>query len=136
MTAEGRLRHVTLKIARAKEHEADLNSRLGDFLSGQPYRVGVKGEQESRRPVYFVKSAASIPDTIPLVAGDAIQNLMSALDHLAYQLVCRATNDAPPRPGRIYFPIADDAQKYDSQKRGKMQGVNDAVLQALDDLKP
>ncbi len=61
---------------------------------------------------------------------------MSALDHLAYQLVCSDTGDNPPNPNWIYFPIADDAAGYESKKRGKMAGASDETLLAIDELTP
>jgi hypothetical protein len=71
-----------------------------------------------------------------LIAGDAIQNLMSALDHLAYQLVCKDTADNPPKPGNIYFPIADDRAKYDRKKQDKMQGAPPTTIAEIDALQP
>jgi hypothetical protein len=71
-----------------------------------------------------------------LTAGDAIQNLMSALDHLAYQLVCKDTADNPPQPSRIYFPIADDRAMYDGIKQRKMQGATPATIAAIDAIQP
>jgi hypothetical protein len=71
-----------------------------------------------------------------LIAGDAIQNLMSTLDHLAYQIVCSDTADNPPKPDRIYFPISDDAAKYERIKRGKIEGARQETFDAIDTLKP
>jgi hypothetical protein len=135
-TLDERLRHITLKLARAKEHQAELNRLLSTFLGTAPYKVATKRHPENRKLIYYVASAELVPDSIPLVAGDAIQNLMSTLDHLAYQLVCRDTTDQPPNPGWIYFPIADDAATYDSKKGGKMQGARAATVSAIDALRP
>jgi len=71
-----------------------------------------------------------------LIAGDAIQNLMTTLDHLAYQVVCNDTGDAPPNPNWIYFPIADDAAKYEAKKHGKMKGASQKTFDVIDTLKP
>jgi hypothetical protein len=71
-----------------------------------------------------------------LIAGDATQNLMGALDHLAYQLVCSDTGDAPPNPSRIYFPILDDAAKYEAKKREKIEGASQDTIKAIDNIKP
>ena len=61
---------------------------------------------------------------------------MSALDHLAYQLVCAATNDAPPKPGPIYFPIRNTFDEYEAQKGRKVQGAHPDTIIAIDALKP
>jgi hypothetical protein len=135
-SVEERLRHVVLKIKRAKEHSAELQRQLRSFLESKPYKVGYKHDPVSRKLIYYVTSVDATPDCLPLIAGDIIQNLMSALDHLAYQIVCRDTNDNPPNPNWIYFPIADDLQKYEAKKTGKMQGASAATFAAIDVLKP
>lgn len=134
-TFEDRLRHVALKIKRAKEHAAQLDEHLQAFLATSPYKVEVRRDH-LMRPVYFLASVESVPDVIALVAGDALQNLMAALDHLAYQLVCKDSNDQPPCPSRIYFPFADDKATYDGRKAGKMAGAGPATIAAIDMLQP
>ena len=54
---------------------------------------------------------------------------MSALDHLAYQIVCSDTGDNPPNPNWIYFPVADDAAKYEGKKRGKIEGARQETFE-------
>src|SRR5438128_8008029 len=86
--------------------------------------------------IYYVSNIQPVPNPIALMAGDAIQNMMSALDHLAYQLVCASTNDDPPNPNWIYFPIQDDATKYEAKKLGKIQGARQTAIDAIDAIKP
>jgi len=131
-----RLRHIALKVARAKEHHAQLKQVLTTFIASNPYQIGTKRDPVTRRPTYYVAAAKPVPESVPLIAGDAIQNLMSGLDHLAYQLVCRDTSDQPPNPRWIYFPIADDEPTYEAKKRDKMQGATDGTFSAIDALKP
>jgi hypothetical protein len=134
--AASRLRHVVQKTARAKEHAAALAQELQAFYATNPFKVAAQREPTSRRLKYVVASADAVPDRIPLVAGDAIQNLMSALDHLAYQLVCHDTQENPPNPNWIYFPVADDVAKYEAKKQGKMAGASAATFAVIDALKP
>jgi hypothetical protein len=133
---EERLRHIALKLSRAKEHLAQLKQVLAAFIASAPYQIQARRDPATRKPTYFVAAAKPIPDSIPLIAGDAIQNLMSALDHLAYQLVCKDASDRPPNPRWIYFPIADDEPTYEAKKRGKMLGAGDDTFKAVDALKP
>lgn len=135
-TVEQRLLHVTLKVKRAKEHFADLQRQIRAFLDTNPYRVACNVDPNTRKPTYYLASVEPTPLCLPLIAGDVIQNLMSALDHLAYQLVCSDTADNPPNPNWIYFPIQDDFSKYEAKKRGKIQGASDATIAAIDALKP
>jgi len=127
---------ITSKVKRAKEHVAELERELRAFMDTNPYKVGTKHDPHTRKLIYYVASADPIPECVPLIVGDAIQNLMSALDHLAYQIVCSDTGDNPPNPNWIYFPIADDATKYEARKRRKMEGARQETFDAIDALKP
>ena len=134
-TVAERLSHITPKVERAREHISALQRELKDFIATDPYKVACKVDGE-QRPVYFVLSVEPTPARLPLIAGDAIQNLMCALDHLAYQLVCSDTGDQPPNPNWIYFPIQDDEEKYHAKKQGKIAGASQATVAAIDALKP
>jgi hypothetical protein len=135
-TVDERLKHVTLKVKRANEHVSAFQQQLHKFLESGPYKVGTKRDPETHKLIYYVESTEPIPDCLPLIAGDAIQNLMSALDHLAYQIVCSDTGDNPPNPGGIYFPVADDLAKYEAIKRRRMEGARQETFDAVDALKP
>ena len=135
-TADERLRHVTLKLKRANEHVAELERQLRAFLESKPYKVGTKEDRPARQLVYYVTSVEPTPDCLPLIAGDAIQNLIGALDHLAFQLVSVDTNDNPPNPRGIYFPIAEDVAKYDAKKGAQLAGAHPDTFAAIDALRP
>ena len=135
-TLDDRLKQITLKVERAKKHVSDLDGEIRAFLKTNPYKIATKTDPDTRKLIYYVASVEPTPDCLPLLAGDAIQNLMSALDHLAYQMVCSDTGDCPPNPNWIYFPIADSAEKYESKKRGKMEGARQETFDAIDALKP
>jgi hypothetical protein len=131
-----RLKHLDLKLDNAKKHAAHLQSELQAFLASNPYKVSFKHNPQTRKLIYFVSNADPVPDCLPLIAGDVIQNLRTALDHLAYQIVCSDTGDNPPSPDKIYFPIGDDIAKYESNKRRMLEGATDSTINAIDALKP
>ena len=135
-TIDERLKQITLKIERAKKHVSDVEQSIRAFLDTKPYIVAANHHPKSRKLIYYVASVEPTPDDLALIAGDAVQNLMSALDHLAYQLVCSDTRDNPPNPNWIYFPIAGDAAKYEANKRGKIKGAAQATFDAIDAIKP
>lgn len=135
-TADARIRQIESKIERAESHILDLQRGVHSFLESHPYRVGIKRNPQTLQLIYYLVDVRPTPEVFSLMAGDAIQNLMSALDHLAYQLICTDTGDRPPSPGRIYFPIADTRDKYESTKRGKIQGASAETIGAIDALKP
>jgi hypothetical protein len=135
-TIAKRLIQIDLKVKRAKKHVADLDREIHVFLDTKPYRVAVKRDPQSRKVIYYVSSVELTPDCLPLIAGDVIQNLSTALDHLAYQIVCSDTGDKPPTPSRIYFPIADSPDEYESRKDGQIKGAAQESFNAINALKP
>jgi hypothetical protein len=53
-TVDERLKHVTLKIKRAKEHITELESQLRAFFDSDPFKVGTKRDPDTRKLIYFV----------------------------------------------------------------------------------
>lgn len=131
-----RLRHVSLKLERAKVHATQLNDVVKAYIALNPYQVDTRRDPESRKLIYFVSSVLPPPDELPLLIGDAIQNLSTSLDHLAYQIVCNDTHDAPPKAHGIYFPISDDQKQYEASKVKKLLGATPHTVACFDAIKP
>src|SRR4051812_39001560 len=94
MTAEERIALVGHKIKRAKKHIFDLEARIRAFFELHPYKIGTKRNQQTRQLIYYLSEVTATPVSFSLIAGDAIQNLRSALDHLAQQLYLVGTSSA------------------------------------------
>jgi hypothetical protein len=108
-----------LKIERAKKHIRDLNSRINEFLATNPYRVVLDEDSEPGKKLYKLSRVDPVPPGIGLIAGDAIHNLRSALDHMFCQLVV-ANNKVISRTDML--PIADSAQIFKSGGIPKIKG--------------
>jgi hypothetical protein len=67
------------------------------------------------------------------VVGDAIHNLRSSLDYLAYQLVI-ANRQKPTQT--TAFPIFDDSKGYKANIRGKIKGMGKEAKEAIRKIKP
>jgi hypothetical protein len=67
--------------------------------------------------------------------GDVLQNLISTLDHLAYQLVCVGSGSEGPFT-YVYFPIAGSALEYESQKLKKVKRMKPDAIKQIDAIKP
>lgn len=78
-----------LKLERAREHLISLQTRIQAFLDSDPYD---QIAQQYQRPaetilvVLHLKKRFELPVVLPLIVGDTIYNMRSALDHLAYGL--------------------------------------------------
>lgn len=136
MNADDRIELVQGKVERAKQCIADLNVAIQDFLKSNPYSIGTKRDPQTRRLVYYVTKVQPTPSTIPAIAGDAIQNIRSALDHLAYQLFLVGTNGEKGVGRRIYFPIDGSAENFKKNLSRRTEGIRQEAINAICTLEP
>lgn len=130
-----RLIGANAKIERAKAHLRMLETEIGTFFRSDPYEVRTRRNQDTRQLIYYMASVPPPPVSVAAIAGDAIQNLRSALDHLAYQLVLVGTGSSGPF-NYVYFPIADSAAKYKSKRNDQLRGARSDAIHAIDATKP
>jgi hypothetical protein len=130
-----RLKGPMAKVERAKHHVKELEVELSAFQYTNPYKVGTKRNPQTRQLIYYLTSVSDVPIGISVIAGEVIQSLRSALDHLAYQLVLVGIGQPGPFH-YVYFPISDSAQKYEAGKTGQVQGMTQDAIDAIDALKP
>lgn len=134
-----RIDGVRLKIERAKKHIRDLDSEIRIFIESKPYTIGTKPHPvaQIRYTTLFVDSVKTVPDPISLIIGDAVHNLRSALDHLAWQLV-EAGGGIPNRD--TYFPVcqgSQGAQQYATAiGKGEIQKMRPGAEKVLSSVQP
>jgi hypothetical protein len=135
MTADQRLAAIWLKIERAKKHIEEFNGAIKPFTASNPYVVGAKRDPQTRKLIYYLHEVRPVPDTIPLIVGDVIQCLRSALDHLAYQLFLTGTGGMG-EGHHIYFLIERDAKEFKSRLARKVEGMRQEAIDAICALEP
>jgi hypothetical protein len=92
------------KIDRARKHTEDLEAEIRAFWAADPYEIEMVGTPFASRCFYRVKRIAALPESIPLIVGDAVHNIRSALDHFAWAAV------SPQERGvHTYFPVWSSA---------------------------
>lgn len=139
MLADNRLRLIRIKIKRANKHIGDLEDAVRDFVQpvgktirfNQDPKMGNVGMQFSDLYIY--------QSDIPAIAGDAVHNLRSALDHLAFQLaeVGIARGEKPVEKWEdVQFPIGNGPDGYKSMKARRVQGMTREAIEAIDALYP
>lgn len=104
----------TLKLDRAHEHLDQLEAEFRSFLRLNPYEVIPQPNPEEGLDMYRLKVTRSPPARLGIIIGDAIHNLRSALNHLAWQLALLKTA-TPDR--RTEFPIFIDPNAKGLKKR-------------------
>jgi len=95
------------KIARAKEHFANLHREIEEFTRVNPYaRVTEPHPERADRIVHKVKMTKEIPAVIADTTADFVQNLRNALDNAAYAVAVAAGKVDPKYTA---FPFARSA---------------------------
>lgn len=121
------------KVERAEEHLKALDRDILAFQRDNPCRV--RHYEDLDKALYIVRSYLPIvPQRFGLIAGDAIHNLRSALDHLVWQLALTK----PERPfDRTEFPIvAKDTPENRAYFKRVTQSVPDEALPIIKELQP
>jgi hypothetical protein len=126
---------IRAKVTRAKQHIQDFQLALGSFYDTKPYAVGIKEDTQAGKRIYYVVKADPSPDELTAIVADVIQNLRSPLDHIAYQLVLDARSGTKPE-WVVYYPISGSATDYPATRRGKIKGVRQEVIDAIDETEP
>ncbi|HWI96188.1 MAG TPA: hypothetical protein VNS60_09005 [Solirubrobacterales bacterium] len=129
------------KIQRAQTHFDALNAEIDSFGKSKPdpYRFVSKVNVKSSRYLMRIKIDRAPPLEWALIAGDFVQNLRAALDHLIWPLA--RANGYPQQSGHA-FPIFDARPPV---KRGHPQwetwnrmlaGVHPAAIRFIDLCQP
>ncbi|MCL5429106.1 MAG: hypothetical protein M1347_04795 [Chloroflexi bacterium] len=75
------------KIERAKQHIDELDKAIKAFVSTDFCRIGVEEDAKTGEYVLNYKMTKPVPESIPLIIGDAIHNVHSALDIMLCNIV-------------------------------------------------
>jgi len=76
------------KVGRAHHHLEELTQLTSNWLAGKPLRLSRDVQEESTS--FRVSIVDPIPADLPLILGDFVHNLRSALDHVVYEAVKRS----------------------------------------------
>jgi hypothetical protein len=115
-----------------------LESVVVPFFDSLPYTYAADLLPQISHYAIRLATVNPLPHCIPIIAGDAVHNLRSALDHLAWQLV-EAGGGNPN--DRTSFPIitadAKAGQRYASAVgQGEMAKMKPGALNLLESIQP
>ncbi|HVU60233.1 MAG TPA: hypothetical protein VHD58_01095 [Mycobacteriales bacterium] len=126
---------VRQKVGRAKEHIDHLETVVSAFHESRPYRLVPDFTIEPPDWVHIrVHFDKPLPASVPLIIGDAVHNLRSALDHFAHCAVPSPTTDTA-------FPVmrkgpTPTTAALKGHVKGKLKGTSLALQQAVCALQP
>lgn len=126
------LHGVKTKLDRAEVHLDAIERVVADLLNGYSTAV-TSGPRENAKIPFHLEGAPPIPEDLPAIVGDALHNMRSALDHLAWQLVrkCGGTPTATTS-----FPLRMTRRLGGDGLPSISGGVSDEVRTLLDEVQP
>jgi hypothetical protein len=125
---------VNCKLFRAKEHLDGVQVETQKYYQANPARIVRQQEGSPDEFIGKVVTDAPIPQKIPLIVGDFLQNLRSSLDYLVWELVLSAKN-IPDH--NSMFPICTTSEAFKSQlARHRLDGVPASAIAEIDALQP
>lgn len=126
---------IRAKVTRAKQHIQDFQLGLISFQGSRPYRIGLKEDASTGKRTYYVAELREVPLELTAIAADVLQNLRSALDHIAYQLVLDSRAGTEP-DWLVYYPITPTASDYPSRRTGTIKSIRQDAIDAIDATEP
>lgn len=118
------------KIERADKHIQDIGDELAAFQEAKTKAIVREDDPRDRERVLWLISDASFPPRIPLLLGDAVHNLRSALDHLV-AIKSREHSGTNTVWSKTEFPIWRESRPFNPK-----QFVNDVCKRKVGQTSP
>jgi hypothetical protein len=127
------LQSARQKLAWGKKRIKDLDAELRAFNDTHPYERVIEPNPEAFGQVHLkVKLTKAIPESIPLIVGDAACNLRDALDHAVYGVAAAKGGS----PKEAYFPFARNSDSFEKNLKGRCRDVPHEIYPIFRALKP
>jgi hypothetical protein len=123
------------KLERAEQHIHDLQDKWTTFRN-DAYGVAFKDDESTGQRVHYLARAWDPDNSFSLIIGDAVHDLRSALDHLAYHVMSVSPGVNDKQLKKTGFPIAENSGKYQTELRPRIVGMRADAVQAIDDIEP
>lgn len=107
-----------LKLLQARKHLETLGDELAAFDAGDPYRIIHEPNADGSEHIFKTQVLKQPSPLLSSIIGDALQNMRSALEHLAWGLAFKDKGSEPSRS--TSFPIYRSSAAFWewSKKRG------------------
>lgn len=123
---------IKLALIRVKTERAKHHILTAEEAARRPVE-GIAAFRDSKSNIHFPEPTKTLPIDVLTSAGDAIHNLRSSLDHLAWHLAHWGGNRPKERCG---FPIGSSLENYETIKARKVAGMSPEAQNAIDALHP
>ncbi len=115
-----------LKIQRANRHITELDAELRAYTEGGCFSIDMKYKTDLSDCVVMLRPSKPIPNSLPLIVGDALHNLRTALDHVVAACFVSQGLD----PDTCHFPFRKKVEEFVPDK-GKLKTLLETIETAL-----
>ena len=122
-----------LKIQRANKHIGELQAVLDSFLKTNFYRLGIDKNLNDGTNVVMFESSGTLPSEVPLIIGDAIHNLHTALDLMIWEIESRIGK--PDRSTKFPF-YQTRSELVGAIENRNLKAAPEISRVIIDDIKP
>jgi hypothetical protein len=128
-----------LKLARALRHIHDFEVEADRWLGKPPIKLHYTADLVTAERLILAELLEPVPGELSAIAGDALHNLRSALDNLAYELAL--AHKGNPLPARIaadsMFPIyATEGTDTDKKLKRRLKGIHPEARALIQGMQP
>lgn len=123
-----------IKIERAYHHLVGLQKAEVRFFADNAADLIIEDDPQGPNKLAKLRLDAPIPDLIHVVAGEAIYQLRSALDHIAVDL--GRISALRPNIKNIYFPTGDGLTGFEASRNKNLAGIDHDLIEQIDQLQP
>src|SRR5262245_3975100 len=120
------------KLKRAEQHIEQLQIEINDLVNSAPYQTISDTDPETLEDFKKMLSRIRVPPRISILAGEAIHQTRSSLDHLVSALITingKVTSNHTQFPIYPYRPSTEDeAARY----AGQISGVTPSAKALID----
>ena len=126
---------IIAKVSNAEKHIAELDDAIGRLMASEQRPYSIEGKHDpSCKHFNFIGYSKEVPHALSLLAGDAVHNLRSSLDHMISSLAEK--NGGSSDPGsRVQF-VARSKGKDFRKDRKLLACIGSPALELLETLQP
>ena len=109
------------KAARANKHIQDIRIMVGEFGELKPYEVRQEDAENPGEVAFRFHILRPVPTELLTAVGDALHNMRSCLDSVAYELARQYLNDemTDRQKGATQFPICETGEDFHEFFQGR-----------------
>jgi hypothetical protein len=127
-----------LKLLRAQEHLAILQTEVSAFFEHDPYRLVTEHNVDATEHFAYLRLVGSSPfNRWGLIVGDIVHNLRSALDSAIYEIAVRESgSEVPPNAKVLMMPIFDSGPNYERSGRRRVETLSVEARALVEAIQP